>query len=57
MENIVSLLDVVSSPWLSVLKCVRSECNDFGMAIFDAVSYEGFFDGYAYMPDGSRQVP
>jgi chromosomal replication initiator protein len=58
VENIVSLLDVVSSPWQSVLKCVRSECNDFGMAIFDAVSYEGFFDGYACLtvPDKFRET-
>ena len=58
MENIVSLLGVVSSPWQSVLECVRKECNDFGMAIFDAVGYEGFFDGYACLtvPDKFRET-
>ncbi len=58
MENIVSLLDVVSSPWQSVLKCIRSQCNDFGLAILDAVGYEGFFDGYACLtvPDTFRET-
>ena len=58
MENIVSLLGVVSSPWQSVLECVRKECNDFGMAFFDAVGYEGFFDGYACLtvPDKFRET-
>lgn len=58
MDNTVSLLDLVESPWLSVLKCVRAECNDFGMAIFDAVGYEGFFDGYACLtvPDRFRET-
>lgn len=57
MENLVALLDVVSSPWQSVLDSVRSECNDFGAAFFDAVGYEGFFDGYALLtvPDSFRE--
>ena len=48
----------MSSPWQSVLKCVRAECNDFGMAIFDAVGYEGFVDGYACLtvPDTFRET-
>lgn len=58
MENIVSLLDVVASPWQMVLKCVRAECNDFGMAIFDAVGYEGFSDGIVNLtvPDTFRET-
>lgn len=58
VENIVSLLDVVSSPWQSVLKSIRSECNDFNLAILDAVGYEGFFDGYACLtvPDSFRET-
>lgn len=58
VENTISLLDVVASPWQSVLKAVRAECNDFGMAIFDAVGYEGFFDGYACLtvPDSFRET-
>ncbi len=58
MSNTVSLLDVVSSPWQSVLELVRSECNDyFGVTIFDAVGFEGLQDGYALLtvPDELRE--
>lgn len=48
MPNTVSLLDVVSSPWQSVLEQVRTQCNDyFGLTIFDEVGFEGVVDGYA----------
>lgn len=58
MENTVIVLDVKETPWQSVLACARSECNDFGMAILDAVGYEGFFDGYAHLtvPDKFRET-
>lgn len=56
VENIVALLDVVASPWQTVRDMVCAECNNFGTAIFDAVGYEGFFDGYACLtvPDSFR---
>lgn len=58
MDNSVIVLNVEESPWQSVLKCARAECNDFGMAILDAVGYEGFFDGYAHLtvPDKFRET-
>lgn len=58
MSNTVSILDVVTSPWESVLSLVRAECNDyFGLTILDAVGFEGFCDGYALLtvPDELRQ--
>ncbi|MCQ2062757.1 MAG: DnaA/Hda family protein [Fibrobacter sp.] len=58
MENIVSLSDVVVSPWQSVLEQVRQVCNNFGAVFFDAVGYEGFSDGYANLtvPDKFRET-
>lgn len=56
--NTVSLLDDVASPWESVLRVIRAECNDWGLAILDAIGYEGFFDGYACLtaPDKFRET-
>lgn len=58
VENTVSLLDIVASPWASVLQCIRSQCSDFGLAILDAVGYEGMDDGYACLtvPDQFRET-
>lgn len=57
MSNTVSLLDLVSAPWESVLEQVRSECNDyFGITIFDAVRFDGFNGGFVdlIVPDELR---
>lgn len=58
MENVVSILSVMQSPWPVVLERIRMGCNDFGLAFFDAVGYEGFFDGYACLtvPDKFRET-
>lgn len=58
VSNTVSLLDVVTSPWESVLSLVRAECNDYlGLAILDTVGFEGLCDGYAILtvPDELRE--
>lgn len=58
MDNTVSLLDVVSSPWERVLDLVHAECSDyFGSVILDALGYEGLMDGYALLtvPDELRE--
>lgn len=58
MSNLVSILDVVESPWKAVLDLVRQECNDyFGLTILDAVGFEGMSDGFALLtvPDELRE--
>ncbi len=58
MDNTVSLLDVVSSPWQKVLDLVHAECSDyFGTVILDALGFEGVYDGYALLtvPDELRE--
>lgn len=56
VENTVSLLDISSSPWLRVLEFVQTKCNDFGLAMLDAVGFEGVEDGFAKLtvPDQFR---
>jgi chromosomal replication initiator protein len=41
-----------------VMEYMRSQCNDFGMAILDAVGFEGIDDGIAYLtvPDQFRET-
>ena len=58
MDNTVFLLDENRSPWDRILELVRSECNDFGAAIFDTVGFEGFFEGYVCLtvPDAFRET-
>lgn len=58
MENIVSISEVVSSPWQSVLERIREVCNEFGAVFFDAVGYEGYSDGYVNLtvPDNFRET-
>ena len=58
MDNIAYLLDEKSSPWERILERVHDECNDFGAAIFDAVGFEGFFDGCVCLtvPDAFRET-
>lgn len=58
VENTVTLLNLSASPWQSVLDYVRSQCNDFGMAILDTVSYEGMEEGIVCLsvPDKFRET-
>jgi len=58
VDNTVFLLDENRSPWDRILELVRKECNDFGAAIFDAVGFEGFFDGCVCLtvPDAFRET-
>lgn len=58
MSNTVSILNVVASPWESVLNLVRTECNDYlGVAMLETVGFEGICDGYVTLsvPDELRQ--
>ncbi|MCF0215303.1 MAG: ATP-binding protein [Fibrobacteraceae bacterium] len=56
MENNVVLLDDVASPWTRVLEYIREKCNDFGLAILDAIGFDGIHEGYANLvaPDEFR---
>ncbi len=58
MDNIAYLLDENGSPWARALALVREECSDFGAAFFDAVGYDGFFEGYVCLtvPDTFRET-
>ena len=58
VDNIAYLLDENSSPWARALALVREECSDFGAAFFDAVGFDGFFEGYVCLtvPDGFRET-
>ena len=58
MENTIALLNLSASTWQSVLDYMRSRCNDFGMAILDAVNFEGFENGIAFLsvPDKFRET-
>lgn len=58
VSNTISLLDVVSSPWQSVLNILRTECNDYlGLAMLETVGFKGVQDGYAILtvPDELRE--
>ena len=56
MDNIAYLLDEKASPWARALALVREECSEFGAAFFDAVGFEGFFEGCVCLtvPDSFR---
>ncbi len=58
MDNIAYLLDETSSPWARALALVREECSGFGDAFFDAVGFDGFFEGYVCLtvPDSFRET-
>lgn len=58
VESNVVLLNLSQSPWQSVLDYIRSQCNDFGFAMFDAVGFEGIQDGVACLtvPDQFRET-
>ena len=58
MDNIAYLLDENGSPWARALALVREECSEFGAAFFDAVGFDGFFEGYVCLtvPDSFRET-
>ncbi len=58
MDNIAYLLDENASPWARALALVREECSEFGAAFFDAVGFDGFFEGYVCLtvPDSFRET-
>lgn len=52
------MLDENGSPWARAMALVREECSGFGAAFFDAVGFDGFFDGYVCLtvPDSFRET-
>ncbi len=58
MDNIAYLLNENDSPWDRALAIIRKECSEFGAAFFDAVGFEGFFEGYVCLtvPDSFRET-